>query len=166
MPREAGRAIGYAELVKARLEREGMVDIPSSGISMFPVIRSGDLCRFVPLGGKMPKPGDILLFADREGRLIGHRLLRVEHGPSGTRYILKGDTNRLPDEAVEADRILGVLASITRAPAGEKPRTADANSAPRRWWGVLVRRLPGLSVLLGRLAESNCSSSVQPARRR
>jgi len=157
---------GYAELVRTRLERDGKVDIPSSGISMFPLIRSGDVCTFAPIAGKRPKPGDILLFADREGRLIGHRLLRVEEGVSGPRFILKGDANRLPDEAVDADRILGVLQSITRVSAGGRPRPADANSAPRRWWGFLVRHMPGLSAVLRRLAEFSSSSSARPARRR
>lgn len=161
MPPDAG----HAEMVKRRLERDGAVSIPSSGISMFPLIRTGDVCRFVPVGGKMPKPGAVVLFADREGRLIGHRLLRIEQGTNGPRYILKGDTNLFPDEAVEAGRLLGVLESITRYGRDGRPYTVDANSLSRRWWGIAVRRLPGMSALLRKIAAFSFASSALPARK-
>jgi signal peptidase len=161
MPHE----IGHAELVRRRLVRDGAVDIPSSGISMFPLIRTGDMCRFVPIGGKVLKPGAVLLFADRDGRLIGHRLIRVEVGDAGPRYILKGDANLLPDEAVEPDRLLGVLETITRRTKDGRPRTANANNLPRKWWGFAVRHVPGLSHVLRRLAFVSSASSVLPARR-
>lgn len=156
---------GYAELVKQRLRRDGSVDIPSSGISMFPLIRTGDLCRFVPIGGNVLKPGAVVLFADREGRLIGHRLIRIEGGAGRRLYIMKGDANRLPDDAVEADRLLGILDSITRCRRDGTPRTYRANSLSRNVWGAAVRLLPGLSAVLQRMASVSFASSALPARK-
>lgn len=157
---------GYAALVQRRLQRDGSVEIPSSGFSMFPLIRTGDLCRFVPVRGNVLKPGAVVLFADREGRLIGHRLLRIEQAAGGPRYILKGDANLLPDEAVEAGRLLGVLASITRYAGNGKPKTTPADTLARKLWGTAVRRVPGMSLLLRRLASFSFASSVQPVRKR
>lgn len=157
---------GYADLVQRRLQRDGSVEIPSSGFSMFPLIRTGDLCRFVPVRGNALKPGAVVLFADREGRLIGHRLLRIEQDAGEPRYILKGDANLLPDEVVEAGRLLGVLASITRYAGNGKPHTAPADNLSRKLWGAVVRRVPGISALLRRMASISFASSVQPARKR
>lgn len=157
---------GYAKLVQRRLQRDGSVEIPSSGFSMFPLIRTGDLCRFVPVRGNMLKPGAVVLFADREGRLIGHRLLRIEQESGKPRYILKGDANLLPDEAVEAEQLLGMLASITRDAGNGKPRTTPADSLSRKLWGAVVRRVPGVSAMLRRMATISFASSVQPARKR
>lgn len=156
---------GHAELVKRRMQRDGAVSIPSSGISMFPLIRTGDVCRFVPIGGNLLKPGAVVLFSDREGRLIGHRLLRIEKEPGGTRYIMKGDANLFPDEAVESDRLLGVLESITRYGRHGKPRTTRADGPAGKLWGTLVRRVPGISSVLRRAAAFSFASSALHARK-
>lgn len=127
----------------AKLIREiGELEIPASGTSMRPLIREGDRCRFVPLAGP-PSLGDILLVAEADGRLVGHRLIRVAGEGEGKLYICKGDSNLHPDTPARADRIIGKLTDI------RKPRfVVQGDKGFARWWGRLLVRRPGLSRLI------------------
>src|SRR5690348_6798907 len=61
-----------ALLLKAA-ESTGEVEITSSGNSMYPIIRDGDVCIFTPVSHLELNRGDIILFVDADGALIGHR---------------------------------------------------------------------------------------------
>jgi signal peptidase I len=127
----------------ARLIREiGELEIPSSGTSMRPLIREGDRCRFVPLAGR-PSLGDILLVAEADGRLVGHRLIRVAEAGEETLYICKGDSNLNPDAPARANQIIGKMTDIRK-----RRFVMRADQGLARWWGRLLVRRPGLSRLI------------------
>ena len=127
----------------ARLIREiGELEIPSSGTSMRPLIREGDRCRFVPLSGH-PSPGDILLVAEPDGRLVGHRLIRVAETGEETVYICKGDSNINPDAPARTNQIIGKMTDIRK-----RRFVMHADQGLARWWGRLLVRWPGLSRLI------------------
>ncbi|MDF2939092.1 MAG: hypothetical protein K0Q90_4465 [Paenibacillaceae bacterium] len=124
----------------ARLIRgNGGLEIPSSGTSMRPLIRKGDRCRFVPLTGA-PCLGDILLVAGADGRLVGHRLVRVDGTGEASLYICKGDSNIHADAPVKLNQILGKLTEIRKIRF-----VVQADGGLARWWGWLLVRWPGLS---------------------
>ncbi|MBD2848642.1 hypothetical protein IDH44_26020 [Paenibacillus sp. IB182496] len=116
------------QLVRALLARQGHVDLPASGQSMYPYIRDGQLCRFVLLDGP-PRRGQVLLLATADGRLVGHRYWRRTQLGADVRYICRGDSNRLPDAPVAPDQVLGRLLWIR---AGARLRHAQG-LAPGIW---------------------------------
>lgn len=131
------------EVCKRFLELHGWIDIRSRGYSMFPYIREGDSCRFLALekaDRSACRPGDVLLFATGDGRLIGHRLHRVERAEHAYRYRLKGDTNLQYDEPIEDGQILGKLVWIRR---GRRIRKASGFFAFVWSWSMV--RFPILS---------------------
>lgn len=126
--------------IRGLLADKGMVHLPSKGCSMHPFIRRGDLCRFEPFDRASAVPGDILLFRNEAGALVGHRLLRIARGEGGLVYICKGDANLRPDEPVLEERVIGRMAGIRR---GAKHYEIDRFRG--RLWGAMVLRIPGIS---------------------
>ena len=155
----------HLELIRLKLQQQGYVEIPSVGYSMYPVIRTGDLCKFVPIKRSRLTPGRIVLFADTEGRLIGHRLLRVENRSGAPRFICKGDTNLYPDDPVGMWQMLGELVLIMRRKSNGKVKTIPVNTLKGAIWGIVVRRLKGLSYVLRRIAAMDSASRVQLAQK-
>lgn len=100
--------------IKYLLQKQGWVDIPSSGVSMYPLIKEGDICRFIPLGSKELKKGDVVLFVSNQGQLIGHRYYEnfVENGV--LYYVCKGDTNISVDSPVLTSQLIGKLVCIKK----------------------------------------------------
>ncbi|QMV43238.1 S24/S26 family peptidase [Cohnella cholangitidis] len=137
-------------LAKKLIASSGSMIIPSNGYSMYPVIRPKDECHFSQANESDLRVGDILLFGDRDGLLIGHRLVRVEGTLANRSYICKGDTNLHPDQSVPFDRIIGKLTSIERKSNGGKNRTIFSASRGMVSWGSVIVRLPFLSAWLRR----------------
>ena len=80
------------------------------GSSMRPFIRSGDLVEIQPVAADELRPGQVLLCRLRDGRLVVHRLVRVE--PSG--LILQGDARLVPDGRLLPDQVLGRMTGLGR----------------------------------------------------
>lgn len=135
-------------VVKKLMSSYGSMTIPSTGYSMYPTIRPKDECLFIPVNEQELNLGDILLFCDREGILVGHRLISVTEGQSGRTYTCKGDTNLYPDQPVAFDRIVGKLWCIERTT--KRVGTNKISSAGRGMavWGRAMIRFPILSVWL------------------
>jgi len=121
------------------LQKKGWIDIPSSGTSMYPLIKEGDICRFIPLSpAEKINMGDIILFLSDHERLIGHRYIKSFAEGESVYCIFKGDMNAHPDPPVERSRLIGRLALIKKRsfhlnPDGMLPRL----------WGALVLAIPG-----------------------
>ena len=102
------------EKIKFLIEKRGWIDIPASGKSMYPLIKEGDICRFVPIDSKEKLTrNDIILFLADQGQLIGHRFSH-QYIDKKVYYIFKGDTNMLPDSPVEESQLIGKLTSIKK----------------------------------------------------
>lgn len=95
------------------METKGHVTLRAEGNSMYPYIRPGDFCRFVPLEQPL-RIGQIGLVASERGVLYSHRLLAVNRSATGVIYRFGGDLNRWDDEPVAPERVIGVLAELTR----------------------------------------------------
>ena len=140
-------ALSYYDFIKQRLARDGFIEIVSSGTSMFPLIRSGNRCRFVPFDAGKVKIGDLLLFVTEEQQLVGHRLIRIRQRPEGTEYVCKGDANLKADKPVTAELVIGRMVHIQK---GDRQLRTD--SLILKTWGRIMVRFPSLSVLLRRCA--------------
>jgi signal peptidase len=151
----------YEVLIRRQMNEFGFVEIPSSGYSMFPSIRPGDVCQFGPAEQESLMIGDVLLFINEEGRLIGHRLIRILSHASGMTFECKGDTNNYPDQIVPMERLLGKLVLIRRMNSKGKSITIPTNDYLFSVWGKIMLRLPFLSSSLRKLAMFIHSSRVQ-----
>jgi signal peptidase len=139
-----------ARLAGQLFRQDGWMNIRSHGISMFPFIKEGDFCRFRAMTGPeldRCRRGDVLLFRTDDGRLIGHRLHRVEQRPEGKRYLLKGDANVRFDDWVSGSQVLGKLTAIRRG-----RRSARADGFLPLFWGRLMLGFPFLSRVLRKAA--------------
>lgn len=129
-----------ASVIRRLVAQNGEIDIPSSGTSMFPLIKEGYICRFVALHNQMPKKGDILLAESVAGNLVGHRLMKFRHEDGELLIICKGDSNIRHDPPVPLDRIIGRLTVI------RKRRTAvQAHRGIAGAWGQMLAAFPVLS---------------------
>ncbi|WP_281884298.1 hypothetical protein [Paenibacillus sp. YYML68] len=97
------------KLLRHTLRKQGFVDLPAQGYSMFPAIRQGRVCRFVPFEESECSPGDVMLYANDSHQLVAHRYYGTRRIDHTTLYVLKGDSNLYPDEAVHAHQIIGKL---------------------------------------------------------
>lgn len=79
---------------------------------MLPCVRDGARLDLAP--SRVHLPGDILVFADRQGRLVAHRFLGPYVRGGRLRLLLKGDAAPGPDEGVEPAAVVGRLAADVR----------------------------------------------------
>jgi signal peptidase I len=102
------------QLIAGVIRKNGSIDLPAQGNSMYPFIREGDICRFVPCDGSPLKKGDIVLFHALTGHLIAHRFYHLKTMNNRSHYMFKGDTNIGPDEPISQDQLIGKLTWIQR----------------------------------------------------
>lgn len=127
------------ELLKSTIEKNGWLELPAFGNSMFPLIQEGNFCRFVPFTPSSVKKGDIILYSSHDDQLVAHRFV----GEKNSLYLLKGDTNLGFDQPVKEKQIVGKLISIQKR---HLKITSDHFLA--YLWGRLLLRCPVLSWIL------------------
>lgn len=127
--------------IKGLLQTKGYVDIPSHGVSMFPLIRTGNICRFKPFCEKELKTGDILLYFSDSGLLVGHRYLRQRSDGMQILFICKGDSQAKDDPPLRREQLIGTLVSIRKL-----RMVLRADSALLSGWSKVITRLPFVSV--------------------
>jgi Peptidase S24-like len=83
-----------------------------SGVSMLPLIRSGDevLVRFGP---ERPKRGEIVLFWEN-GRMVVHRLVRTRSRREGDVLVTRGDGTLSFDRPFPAGESFGIVRACRR----------------------------------------------------
>jgi signal peptidase len=136
-------------LLKQTIEKERWLELPASGNSMFPFIRQGNICRFVPLESHSLKKGDILLYCTQEGQLIVHRFVGFKHQEERRLLLLKGDSNLGLDQPIVEERILGRLATVKK-----KRLTITPDHFITAFWGKLILSSPILSGMLRKFLNS------------
>lgn len=129
--------------LKVAIEKDGYLELPAHGNSMFPLIQRGNVCRFIPCSPGSLMKGDIILFHNNQGQLIAHRFIRTESENGATLYILKGDTNLGHDLPVTAEQLIGKLAYIKK-----EVRGVSINDFIPVLWRRLLITLPNLSGVL------------------
>jgi signal peptidase I len=127
--------------LKVAIEKDGYLELPAHGNSMFPLIQRGDVCIFVPCSPGSLVKGDIVLFNTGEGQLIAHRFIRKE----ANLYIFKGDTNLGYDLPAAPEQIIGKLTSIKK-----QRYDVSMQNTSVELWGKLIIVMPAMSGALRR----------------
>ena len=130
-------------LLKKTINRDGWLELPASGNSMFPYIQKGNLCRFVACKPSLFKKGDVILYYSQTGQLIAHRFVRTTTEKNQSLFLLKGDTNLGFDQPIEEHWILGKLETVQK-----KHKKISADHLIVRNWGKLILAFPALSGIL------------------
>lgn len=125
--------------LKMAIDKDGFLELPADGNSMFPLIERGDVCRFVPCSRASFQRGDIILYHTGQGQLIAHRFIRQVANDC----LFKGDTNLGYDKAVQSEQIIGKLMLIKK----QRCEVSMNHSSVKRW-GNLIMALPALSGML------------------
>lgn len=133
------------QLIVKVINKNGFINIPAEGTSMFPLIGSGDVCRFVYCEASTLKKGNVVLFRNASDHLIAHRYYKTINDGNQMRYMFKGDTNLAFDEPVDREQIIGKLASIQKG-----KRIIHAAHLAASLWGAIILSSPVCSQLLRR----------------
>ncbi|OAS17224.1 signal peptidase I [Paenibacillus oryzisoli] len=145
---------GIDQIIVRTIEKKGWIDLPAQGMSMYPFIIKGDICRFVRIEASVMKVGDVLLFRAKHGHLIAHRLTQTVMNNQQPHYLCKGDTNVTHDEWIAQDQIIGTLIWINR-----HGRLIRMTNLASRMWSWAIRSLPLLSRLVQCLVRSQLAKS-------
>ncbi|WP_309088692.1 hypothetical protein [Domibacillus sp.] len=129
--------------VKKSIQKNGWIDLPAEGTSMFPLIQRGNVCRFVVCGTSELEKGDVVLFQAADHRLVAHRFLGVKKNSRYIRYLFKGDTNLGADTPVTDDHIIGRLLFIRKG-----NRTMHTGGPFFFIWRIIVLSFPPISSFL------------------
>ncbi|HTG71902.1 MAG TPA: hypothetical protein VL921_21795 [Candidatus Udaeobacter sp.] len=124
-------------VLTAAIERTGKIELPSSGISMYPLIKEGNISTFMSVRREDLKVGDICLFVTEHGLLTGHRLYAVKEDILQEWYIFKGDTCLVPDDPVPFSSIIGRWSGVRR-----NSRFVPANHWESKLLAALVKYVP------------------------
>lgn len=138
-------------LLKEVIRKQGWVELPAEGTSMYPLIKQGNICRFVSCEAMKLKKGEIILFHTLSGCLVAHRLLSIESIHEQVTYVLKGDTNFGADEPVGQEQLIGKLASINKGKHRIKVPSVFVHI-----WSRMIVAFPILSVLLRAYLNRRC----------
>jgi signal peptidase I len=131
------------QLLKTLIKKDGSLELPSYGNSMFPFIQEGNLCRFVPYESSILKKGDVILYHSHNDQLIAHRFVSIKMVNHQVMFQLKGDTNLGFDQLIGEERILGKLVNIQKS-----YKTVNPEDRMARIWGIIILSFPALSGIL------------------
>ena len=101
---EDGEALRFEEY----LERYGSLTYHNKGTSMLPMlVQDRDLFTVVPKGPERCRKYDVILYNDKKGRYILHRVVKVRRDD----YVVLGDNTYKKEYRKDSD-ILGVMTSF------------------------------------------------------
>jgi signal peptidase I len=129
--------------LKSAVEKDGFLELPAQGNSMFPLIQRGDVCRFIPCSPASLVKGDIVLFHMDQGQLVAHRFVETGLMDGVQQFLLKGDTNLGFDKPVNEAQLIGKLTTIQK-----KRHDVSADDFASIFWGKLILALPIISGIL------------------
>ena len=104
----------FTYLCQEGLRSGKAVRLLATGDSMVPIIRQGDMLLITPLAGGAIRVGDVVFFADKHGRMVLHRVIRIRQHESGHRFLLQADNSIQADGWISLEAIYGRLASFER----------------------------------------------------
>lgn len=127
----------YDETIRVVLESGGEFRLYPRGTSMLPLLRQGtDSVVLVAPSGQLKK-NDIPFYLRKNGQYVLHRIVKAENG----NYTLCGDNQRILEEGITDNNIIGVVAKIYR---GNKLITPDSLSYRMYmfiWQSFFIRRV-------------------------
>ena len=86
------------------------VRVQVTGRSMRPFLLGGEILIIEPIGSRLLRVGDVVLFKDGQDRLVIHRIIRIGKVSVQTH----GDALNGPDSPVEIKRIMGKVERVER----------------------------------------------------
>lgn len=101
-------------MIREAMTAHGSFTFRAYGGSMMPVVRHGAKIRIEPLEPTEARQGDILFFAARDGRYIGHRFLGWRDGAGERLMLTSGDTLPHIDPPHPAENLLGRITATER----------------------------------------------------
>lgn len=128
------------------LESKGYVDVEATGYTMLPVIHEGDQCRFVPVRKGDLVKGDIVLYINERGEIMGQRFFGWME--DGERAWIKGDACLSYDTPVHKNQIIGKLLFIQR-----QDQLIEPTDFRMQAWRFLVVYVPQVTPLLKHWAD-------------
>lgn len=121
-----------APVIAALLKKRGFMELTSFGMSMYPLIREGDISRFVRVNAESLAVGDICLFVSGSGILTGHRLVDIRGEDGARQYVFCGDTSYAPDDPVGPESILGLWTGVKRGRLAARVRSSRDSAAAEK----------------------------------
>lgn len=94
----------------AALEKNDKITVMTSGRSMYPMLRQHRDLAVIKRVDRDLKKGDVVLYPERNGKFIMHRIVRIQKN----RYIIRGDNNYFTEKDVSPDSIIGLLEEFFR----------------------------------------------------
>jgi hypothetical protein len=106
----------FAALVAPILDSGKQITFRAHGKSMLPFIRDGDAAVVEPIDNvpSTIRLGDVVLCTIGEGRLLVHRVTRINNSDSVTMYRIQGNAMSKPDGLIASGQILGRVIRIER----------------------------------------------------
>lgn len=141
-------------LLRASL-RFGPIEFRAAGVSMRPLLRSGDTVR---VEQRPPVRGDVALAVCGD-RLVLHRIVRQR----ARRWLLRGDARRGPDGWIDAAEVLGVV-TARRVRRGERDAWRRLDRPLDRALGLALAAVAApLRRLRRRIRPARASRGARPA---
>lgn len=118
-----------------------MTRVRAVGSSMGARLLSGERIALAPARIEELEVGDVVAFVDASGAVVAHRLVRIDRGPDGPRFVARGDGAAELDEPFGPEALVGRVSrdgALGRAIAGW-PRLAVPLGAAlrvRRAWDL------------------------------
>jgi signal peptidase I len=156
---------GFAELSVEILGSGKALRFRARGYSMHPLVRDGDVLLVQPAEPSALRRGDLVLFRNRKGEMVVHRMIRRVGRNGALRFEFKGDRLTGPDELVPVTQIFGQVSSLerdgtcidVRKPGMRLLGLAVASLSPLgpqgirsvAWLKALIQRAPLVSKYLG-----------------
>lgn len=131
------------DLLRYSLKKNEWIDLPAYGNSMYPIIKEGNVCRFIICDPLTLQKGDIILFHALSGQLVAHRFIEKILLQDSLLYRIKGDTNLGFDQPIRQEQILGKLLYIKKGNT-----VLYAFHFSMYIWGEIILYLPFLSKIL------------------
>ena len=104
----------FAAVAHDVLRKGASFRFKATGLSMFPLIRDGDVVTVSPLNGNPLRLGDVVAFTPSElQKLVVHRVIKI----MGDSFLIKGDNIYAADGLFPKANILG---RVTRVERGKK----------------------------------------------
>lgn len=117
-----------------------------TGRSMRPFLRGGETLTIEPPAFGAFRTGDLILFRNREGFPVLHRLIRARRTEDGKyRFLTKGDALRTFDEEVPGSSVLGRVRLIERPLLSGAVRHVEMDARLSRYENYLTAVLGSIT---------------------
>lgn len=152
------RELGRCALAQESLRRFGRLRFRAYGTSMLPAIWPGEVLLVEALPPSQAQPGEVWLTA-QHGRLVAHRVLRVEGPAEPVSAVCRGDFLDVEDPAVSGDAILGKVTGVYRYGGKVAVPPVSAGNMRLGRWLRRSSRLRGWMLRWHRLRQQRAAAS-------